>query len=262
MAVKIRKPNGYWTYNNCAIEALKYFTRIDFKNASMSAYVIANRNGWMKDISSHMTSNGNKFKRCIYSYEFSDNSVYVGLTFNLDERQNNRDSHTTDAVTKHIIKTQLNPIRKQLTEYVNVEEACVLEGKFVEEYKNNGWNVLNVKETGGIGGNTLFWTKEKCINVANQCKTRNEFHEKYRGAYSSSIKNGWLGEIYSILKSNKGGKFIYSIEFCKCKALLCKTKAEFKRKYLKEFTASYRHEWLNDICKHMINGKLKENRLL
>ncbi len=31
---------------------------------------------------------GNKFKRCIYAYEFSDNYVYVGLTLNLDKRNN------------------------------------------------------------------------------------------------------------------------------------------------------------------------------
>ena len=35
MAVKIRKPNGYWTYNNCAIETLKYHTKIEFKNTSI-----------------------------------------------------------------------------------------------------------------------------------------------------------------------------------------------------------------------------------
>jgi hypothetical protein len=65
-----------------------------------------------------------------------------------------------------------------------------------------------------------------------------------------------------MLKSNRGGKFKYTIELCKNKALLCRTKAEFKRNYLKEFTASYRNGWLNDICVHMINEKLKENRLL
>jgi predicted GIY-YIG superfamily endonuclease len=261
MEIMSKKPNGYWTYDNCALEALKYLTKIDFKRNSSSAYTVAHKNGWMKEISLHMISNGNKFKRCIYSYEFSDNSVYVGLTFNLNERHNNRNSHTTDTVTKYQTKTGLIPIKKQLTEYVDVEEARILEGEFVEDYKSNGWNILNIKQTGGIGGNTLFWTKEKCINIAKHCKSRTEFYN-HRGAYSSSQKNGWLDEIYLILKSNRGGKFIYNIESCRNKSLLCRTKAEFKRKFLNEFTAAYRHGWLNDICMHMINGKLKENRLL
>jgi predicted GIY-YIG superfamily endonuclease len=251
MAVKIRKPNGYWTLDNCANEALKYFTKIDFKNASMSAYVIANRNGWMKEISAHMTSNGNRFKRCIYSYEFSDNSVYVGLTFNLNERQINRDSHITDAVTKHIIETQLKPIRKQLTKYVDVEEACVLEGKFLIEYKTNGWNILNVKQTGGIGGNTLFWIKENCISVANQCNTISEFIKQFRGAYSSALKNGWLYDICKHMVSPQKPKgFWNNKNNCMVEAIKYESRGEFRKYSYQAYCASNKNNWLNEFyCK-------------
>ena len=30
---------------------------------------------------------GNKFKRCVYVYEFSNNVAYVGLTFNMNSRE-------------------------------------------------------------------------------------------------------------------------------------------------------------------------------
>lgn len=248
MAINIRKPNGYWTYDNCAIEALKYFTKIDFKNKSMSAYVIANRNGWMKDISAHMISNGNKFKRCIYSYEFSDNSVYVGLTFNLNERQINRDSHMTDAVTKHTIKTLLVPIRKQLTKYIDVEEACILEGKFLDEYKKNGWNVLNIKQTGGIGGNTLFWNKEECIDAANQCKTKSEFIERFRGAYSSALKNNWLYDIcMHMVSSQKPKGFWNDKNNCIVEAVKYGSRSEFEKHSYQAYYVSKKNNWLNEF---------------
>ena len=49
MAVKIRKPNGYWTYNNCAIEALKYHTKIEFEKYSYQAYYISKKNNWLNE---------------------------------------------------------------------------------------------------------------------------------------------------------------------------------------------------------------------
>ena len=255
------RPNGYWSFEKCRDEALKYQTKKEFEENSPSASVIAGRNGWTEQITSHMTLLGNKYKRCIYSYEFlEDNSVYVGLTYNIDERQRGRDHRNTDQVTKHIKETGYIPNRKILTDYIDVEVASKLEGDFVDKYKNDGWNILNVIKTGGIGCGSLFWNKERCINAASQCKTKSEFNKKFRGAQSSAYKNGWMPEINAILKSNRGGVIKYTIDSCKNKSLLCRTRAEFKKNYICEFNAAYRNGWLDDICKHMINGKLKENR--
>ena len=43
-----------WTKEECVKEALKYTTRIEFKRKSSVAYSIACRNGWYKEICSHM----------------------------------------------------------------------------------------------------------------------------------------------------------------------------------------------------------------
>jgi predicted GIY-YIG superfamily endonuclease len=44
-----------WTKENVEKEAQKYHTRSDFKKGNRSAYVIAVREGWMDDITKHMT---------------------------------------------------------------------------------------------------------------------------------------------------------------------------------------------------------------
>lgn len=200
---------------------------------------------------------GNRFKRCIYSYEFiEDKSVYVGLTFNINDRQNSRNRSETDQVTKHIKKTNHSPIRKQLTEYLDVIIASKLEGEYLEKYKQDGWNILNVAKTGGIGGTILYWTKERCFDAAKLCTTRSEFSKKFRGAHSSSMKHGWIDEIYLNIKSTKGGKIIYTKEMCSAKSILCKTKKDFKELYKCEFNAAYRWGWLDDITSHMTR-KLK-----
>ena len=46
-----------------------------------------------------------------------------------------------------------------------------------------------------------YWTKEKCIEFAKNCKDRSEFVKAKNGAYESSKDNQWLDEIYSFLRS-------------------------------------------------------------
>ena len=42
-----------------------------------------------------------------------------------------------------------------------------------------------------------YWTKERCYECALKCKNKKEFHKNYGSAYSSSIKNGWLNELFT-----------------------------------------------------------------
>ena len=256
----MRKHNGnirYWIKERCSNEALKYSTKKEFNENASSAYVVSCREGWIDEITSHMKPLGHKYKRCIYSYEFSDNHVYIGLTYNLDTRHTDRILRSGDTMTKHILKTSLTPIRKQLTDYIFVEKAILMEEFYVQKYKNSGWKILNKHKTGGIGAGSLFWTKEKCIEAAKKCETRTKFSKKYRGAQSSSLKHGWMNEIHVIIKSNKGPKIKYTKKICREKANLCKTRKEFKERFLGEFTAAYKYGWLNEISKHMVRAGVK-----
>ncbi len=111
--------------------------------------------GWVDEICDHMLFTGDKYNRCIYSYEFSDNHVYVGLTCNLVRRQYDRNSDKNDAVTKYINESGLSPIRKQLTDYLPVNDAMKLEGEYLNNYLINGWISLNRIKTGGLGGSNF-----------------------------------------------------------------------------------------------------------
>ena len=91
---------------------------------------------------------GNRMFRCIYVYKFPDNFAYIGLTYNLEKRNINRKTQLNDAVTKHINETNLKPKIKQLTGYISTKEASLLKDKYIEIYRNKGWNILN-KTKGG-----------------------------------------------------------------------------------------------------------------
>lgn len=47
--VQFRKPNGYWNYETCLIEAKKYNTRTDFNRHCGRGYSVALENGWLDD---------------------------------------------------------------------------------------------------------------------------------------------------------------------------------------------------------------------
>lgn len=52
--INIRKPDGYWTYEKCAEEALKYFTKKEWAENENSAHNAARNNGWFEECCAHM----------------------------------------------------------------------------------------------------------------------------------------------------------------------------------------------------------------
>ena len=122
-----------WSKERCKEEALKYKSRKDFQISNRPAYNNAWKNGWLDDICSHMTVIGNLTKRAIYSFEFEDNSVYIGLTYNINKRKNEHLTSPKSSVFMHIKETGLIPIFKQLTDYIDIETAVEMEGSKIRE---------------------------------------------------------------------------------------------------------------------------------
>ena len=106
--VEILKPSGYWTFEKCKIEALKYTNRSAFNKFSKSAYDKARLKKWLCDICNHMKPLGNIGKRLIYAAIFTDNYVYIGLTYNLDNRSHEHMNNKKCAIYKHIKKNKSN----------------------------------------------------------------------------------------------------------------------------------------------------------
>jgi hypothetical protein len=223
---------------NCYKEALKYNNKTDFYKNSISAYNFSKKNGWLDEICSHMKKMGNWYNKCIYSYEFIDNSVYVGLTYNIEQRQMRRDKDNNDAVTKHIKETKLIPIRKQLTDYVEVNSAIILEGKYVEYYKLSGWTILNRTKTGSIGNNINKWNYDNCQKEALKYNSRSDFQKNNSSSYLSACKNNWLDEICShMIELKKPNGYWNKKENYEEVCLKCINRTELRKKYC----AVYRH---------------------
>ena len=248
--------NRKWYLDSCRLEALKYDTRKSFAKNSSGAYSAAQKNRWLDDICSHMKRYGDRKNRCIYSYEFPDNFVYVGLTYNIDAREICRKSRKNDAVTKHINNTGLQPARKILTNYIPIEEAIKKEDEHLKKYIKNGWKPLNRIKTGGVGGGNVIWTKERCWEEALKYEFRNEFKKHSSSAYRISIKNRWLSDICSHMK-NKYNKL--TKEDCRVEALKYKTINKFRKNSNNAYVKICTNKWIDELCSHMIRKKKKNN---
>ena len=250
---EIIKPNGYWTRENCLKAALECKTKQEFRKKYSAAYNYVYKNKWVECFK-HMVYIGNRFNRCIYAYEFPDKSVYIGLTFNINDRIISRKSTKRyDGVNEYSKKTKQIPKFVKITKYIPVNIAIKKEKEYITKYKNNGWNILNRAKAGGTGG-TPKWNIEKCSKTALQYKTRSEFARKNSGAYEYCRENKILEIVcaHMIEKSKPNGYWTY--EKCKEAALDCVSATEFQKKYSGARTIIRQNKWYN-LFNHFIPRK-------
>lgn len=176
-----------WTYEKCKEIAARYNTVYELKRDYPQVCRAIYREHWTDECLSHITRHNNT-KRGIYAFEFEDNHAYVGLTYDFERRKQQHlgvEHVCKSKVTKHIEKTGLTPIFKILHDYVSAEEAKELEAYYLDEYRKNGWAILNAQRAGGLGGNeNIVYDFDETVEIAKQFKSRTEFAEAHRNLYS------------------------------------------------------------------------------
>lgn len=243
-----------WTLETCVSDALNYSTLKEWRINSGSAYTTACAKNWLNQCIKHMIPLGSRFKRMIYAFEFSDMSVYVGLTFNIKNRVTehlNPKRIKKSTVYKHIEKTGITPVVKHLTKYINSNIAILKENEFLEKYKNKGWNILNRVRTGALGGNVVFWNKERCIADALRFKTRNDWRKNSATAYNVARKNKWSKECYKHMLTLIKPHGYWTLNKCIIDALQYKTKTEWRNNSSSAYSISLKKGWFNECTQHM-----------
>jgi hypothetical protein len=193
---------------------------------------------------------GNLFRRMIYCYEFPDNHVYVGLTYNEKKRKS---EHLTDGkgpVWKYKLKTNLEPIYKKLSEYLDEQSAKKFEQETIDKYKVAGWKILNSTKAGALGGNSTKWTKEKIKEVAKLYNKKIDFQKspEYYTAYSAASKHGWIDEVCAHMKYSKT---YWNKEKCLLEAKKYQTRVSFMKNCGGAYNFALKNNFLDEICSHM-----------
>jgi predicted GIY-YIG superfamily endonuclease len=237
-----------WTLEKVKEVASKYSSLKDFYTYDKGAYYAAIKHGWFDEVTKDMIRIGNLVKRAVYAFEFPDKSVYVGLTYNLGLREK---QHLADegysAVSKHIKKTNLSPLFKKISEdYLDAQDALNLEICTIEKYRNEGWNILNIRKGGELGfACSRIYTFEKVKEEASKYKSVGEFKKNALEYYRAAIRNGWFDEITSNM-DRKARKKITKDQV-KDVALRYTTLADFEREQPSFYSAARRNDWMDTI---------------
>lgn len=243
------------THENCRLIASQFETRSVFqKHENGRWYNYATRNNILREVCSHMRIVGNKKKRCIYVAEFSDHSIYVGLTCDTKRRWQDHVSAEDSAVYLHIQETGLKPIFTIIHNYVNIETAQKLEGEYEQYYRDEGWNVLNRARTGALGGEAGY-TKEEVIEVASHYSTLKEFREKDAGYYEAGYRSDYWNEIRNICTPHQHLK--YTETELQDIAQKYTNKTDFYHSVHGAYEAAKKMGILDAICKHMTNNEYR-----
>ena len=250
----LKKPKYYWTKERCHEEALKYETRTLFKSKSYQAYKYSMINCWFDDICNHMPIIGNMYKRCIYAFEFDDNHVYIGLTYNIDKRSESHYKNMNSQVNKHIVNTNLQPKLIKLTEYIDVEIAKEKEHEYIEFYKNKNWLILNIQKAGNTGGIKKM-NLENCENIIKGYESLYKFRKKNPNLYKNILRYKWNYLLNNLDRAcNENG--YWTKERCHEIALNHSRRVDFFKNNPTPYNLSRKYGWLNEICSHMIKINL------
>ena len=137
---------------------------------------------------------------------------------------------------------------KILYEKLNAKESQEKEAEQIEEYKKNGWIVLNTAKAGSLGTISHKYTRKVCYELAKQFKTKKEFREAYRNVYFKCLEKGWLKD-YNWLERTFRKKKIFTYEECKNAANKCKSRTEFREKYRQMYLQSHKNGWIDEFIK-------------
>jgi hypothetical protein len=129
---------------------------------------------------------------------------------------------------------------------------AAFQGKFLEEVCTH---MPPSRQRVGPG----YWSKEKCIEQAQQFTTKMEFSKSCHTAYETARSKGWLTEICSHMemKANTPRPKGHwdNKENCRQEALYHKKRSDFQKGCSGAYNSAYENDWLDEICAHMLPSR-------
>jgi len=156
------KPSGYWDFNNCKEEALKYETTTKFKKNSPSAYSSAKKHNYLNVITTHMKT----IKHNPIGYWSFEKCKEEALKYEY---------------------------KKDFTKNSSVAYTTISKNKWIDTLCSH---MIESKKPSG------YWTKEKCYESFLTCETMTIFKKEFSRAYSKSYKMNWIKEFQEINNNN------------------------------------------------------------
>lgn len=235
------------TYNQCKEVADKCSTRRDYYKINSTIYNAARIHGWIDEFfplyKHHMP-------RYLYSFVFSDNCAYVGLTASPNKRYKDHTTSKKSAVYLHIEQTGLTP---EWNIYPNgphgQDKAAKLEQKLIDKFKKKGYKLLNRVAGGGLGGYYSNTSVEDAIKIAKKCRSRTECLTKHLNAYNRLKKENLLDQLLPVKQEYKDQKppGYWTYERCKEECTKHITRSRMKKNNMVVLQVIKKNGWADEL---------------
>lgn len=190
------------TKEECRESALRCKTLAEFKRDYSKECRSSYRHGWLDEFT-WLEKNVPEKNVCIYSYEFPNlKTIYIGLT-NSPKRRDGEHRGKDHNSTVYKFCQEYNfetPEMKILKKNLPVDpDGRYWEDYYVKKYKKEGWNVLNIAQTGSngsIGTNATKWTPDLIWKEVYKYNSYRDFLNLTKDtAYRAARKYDMLSEI-------------------------------------------------------------------
>ena len=244
-----------WSFDECKKLASSCRTRNEFKTKFSGAWRASHYHEWIDEICQHMDVVGSIKKRCVYVYEFTDGSIYVGLTVDLNKRHLTHKIKGPVSIKLKELGYEVKP--KIVSEgYIDVQSAAKLEKGLITKYKEKGIKVLNTLKGGqlGVTPEELF-TLQIVRERVKKYNSRWEFQQKdmraYKWAQSRKLLDTVCENMNSLHKTWDKDELRIFVKNCE-------TYTNFSQNFGAEYQYAQKKGWIEYVTQDIIHTKRKE----
>lgn len=197
------KPHGYWIFDRCFQDALKFETRKSWCLGSPSAYGAALRNGWVDACCGHMEVLVRPDGYWTIDRCRSDSAKY---STRVEWRQASPGGHSAacksgwlDACCQHMPYVNrpngfwtLSKCAEDARRFHSKSEWRIGSSAAHTAAYKNGWLDECCRHMTGSRKTNGHWNLQRCLEVASQYSFRTEWKSLGQSSYTAAHKNGWL----------------------------------------------------------------------
>lgn len=231
--------SGSYTKEYCASVASLFDTKKDFRTKCKFVYQAALSHGWIEEICGHMVQPKKSNQRKVYVFEFVDHCAYVGLTNNIARRKREHlrliGKKKISPVLKHIQETGATYEFKELTGWIDANEAGKVEDTFINKYYVEGWEMLNSVKGGALGGYRREFPPNKIKKIVSNYVYAEDFREHEHELYIYLCGNKLYSKYCSELKHKRKGRNYWSLERSIAVIPECEDLTIFQKRYYQAY---------------------------
>jgi hypothetical protein len=235
-----------WTYRKCFKEALKYDSKVDFKENSPKAYNAAIKQGWIDDYiwlkrPKHWnkiwdeTSCYNAAKECKTASEFLEK--YPGAYS--AAHKNNWHIQYDWFINSALIWDE-ERCYEEAYKYTKYSDFRENSPHAYQSARKNNWLDSYI----WLDKVEQYWTEERTKEEAYKYKTKKDFRNAVPSAYYAAHRHGWLKEYDWFVRPDMTQKWTYDV--CYEEAKKYNTISEFRKNSNSCYVSACNKGWIKD----------------